>query len=239
MPAASGRHRPGLLPAACGFVLMLAAPGAAVAGSTAVEAGETDCIDLARRAEQMFGIPPYILQGIVAHESGNHPLALNIDGRAVFPADRPAAVAELSDNLGQAKNIDVGCAQISMRFHGDYFAIKPEIAFDPWINIVYASKILLDNFHAYHSWTEAVARYHSPNRDRQVDYLCRVLGSMTRVADSDLSSTPVCDEIRGTGRAEAPPAEPVPGPVAAAGPVADPAPETAPAPAPEAAPAAP
>ncbi|MFA5122301.1 hypothetical protein [Zavarzinia sp.] len=62
MPAAKGHHRPGLLPAACGLVLMLAAPGAALAGSTAAEAVAGD-LSSAPVCDEIRGTGPGVRHG--------------------------------------------------------------------------------------------------------------------------------------------------------------------------------
>jgi hypothetical protein len=137
------------------------------------------CLDKAREAEQAFGIPTLMLQSIVMQESGDNPWALNVDGEGLYPANQAEAKAMLREKIYQSKNVDIGCGQISMKYHSKYFGKDVFMALDPWVNMVYASKILLDNYRTYGTWTEAVARYHSPNQERQQAYLCLV---MTRMA---------------------------------------------------------
>lgn len=158
------------------------------------------CDAEARRAEQMFGIPPLMLQAIIRHESSSRPLALNIDGKAYYPQSQDEAMRIVDENLPSAGNIDIGCGQISMRYHGEYFKIRRDIAFDPWINVVYASKVLLDNFKRHGSWTEAVARYHSGDEERQRRYLCLIMQKMLRLSGRDGEEPAYCrgsDSISG------------------------------------------
>lgn len=138
----------------------------------------TTCLEQARRAEKAFGIPDMILQSIVMQESGNNPLALNADGESVYPASRAEAQTFVRRNIGTLKNIDIGCGQISMRYHGDFFRLDLDMAFDPWINMVYASKILLHNYKQYGTWTAAVAHYHSADAERQQRYVCLIMKRM-------------------------------------------------------------
>lgn len=140
------------------------------------------CLDEARRAENMFGIPPLILQAIIVQESGGNPLALNIDGESVYPKTVEEANAIVREREAQAGNIDIGCGQISMRYHGTFFEIRPEIAFDSWVNVVYASKVLLENYRRLGTWTDAVAHYHSGNPQRQEAYVCRIMAAMRGLA---------------------------------------------------------
>jgi hypothetical protein len=136
------------------------------------------CLDLAQQAEHAFGIPDLILQSIVMQESGDHPWALNADGKALYPQSEQEARMMLGENLRRAENVDIGCGQISMKYHARYFSSHPAMALDPWINMVYASKILLDNYRAYGSLTKAVAHYHSGDEERQRRYLCLVMRRM-------------------------------------------------------------
>lgn len=139
------------------------------------------CLDHARRAERSFGIPDMILQSIVIQESGDQQWALNADGQAIYPGSEIDARRQLHIQLQRANNVDIGCGQISMKYHAQYFSIRPDMALDPWINMVYASKVLLDNYQKYKSWTKAVAHYHSGDEARQQEYLCLVMQRMARL----------------------------------------------------------
>lgn len=138
----------------------------------------SSCLDQARRAEQAFGIPDMILQSIVMQESGNNPLALNADGEAIYPATQEEARMFVRNNIAALRNIDIGCGQISMKYHGEFFRLDLDMAFDPWINMVYASNILLHNYRQYGDWTSAVAHYHSPDAARQSKYVCQIMKRM-------------------------------------------------------------
>lgn len=140
------------------------------------------CIDLAARAERAFGIPRYTLQSIVMTESGDNPNALNLDGRAVLPQTRYEARHVIKTQRPLVRNMDVGCAQISLRHHPKYFARQPELALDPWFNVVYASKYLLEQKQRFGNWTRAVAYYHSDDSTRQGVYVCKVARHFNRLA---------------------------------------------------------
>gem|GEM_PF-3286984 len=152
-----------------------------IMGSVARAALAGPCLDSARRAEQAFGVPDLMLQSIVMQESGDQQWALNADGQAIYPVDEIDAKQKLRLNLRRADNVDIGCGQISMKYHSKYFSIRPDMALDPWINMVYASKILLDNYQQYKSWTKAVAHYHSGDEQRQQEYLCLIMQRMARL----------------------------------------------------------
>ncbi|WP_185961323.1 lytic transglycosylase domain-containing protein [Telmatospirillum sp. J64-1] len=142
----------------------------------------SECATLAAQAEEMFEIPRWILQAVVMTESSNHPYALNVDGQAFYPATKTEASALLHNHLESADNIDVGCGQISLRHHPHYFRDMPDLALDPWFNIVYAAKFLIENKLRFGTWTEAVAHYHSGNAERRHAYVCRVARNLTILA---------------------------------------------------------
>jgi hypothetical protein len=148
------------------------------------------CLQRAQEAEKAFGIPELMLQSIVMQESGDNPWALNVDGQGLYPKSETEARRTLGVHLQQAKNVDIGCGQISMKYHAAYFSQHPSMALDPWINMVYASKILLDNYQAYGSWTKAVAHYHSADEQRQQAYLCHVMRRMARLKGSPYTCEP-------------------------------------------------
>jgi soluble lytic murein transglycosylase-like protein len=57
-------------------------------------------------------------------------------------------------------NIDVGCMQVNLRWHGHAFETL-EQAFDPAYNVAYAAAFLLDLRASENSWTKAIGVYHS------------------------------------------------------------------------------
>lgn len=139
------------------------------------------CLEWAAKAERLFDIPSPLLQAIVLTESGDNPFALNIDGRSYFPLSRTEAAALLAEHRA-VDRADIGCAQISMRYHADFFAGSTAGPFDPQGNLVYAAWLLSDNKRRYGSWAMAVARYHSTTPERQVEYVCRVMDQLARLS---------------------------------------------------------
>ncbi len=71
------------------------------------------------------------------------------------------------------KNIDVGCMQISIKYHMDKFD-SIENMLDPDSNVKYAAKFLKKLFIKYKRWNEAISRYHSSVPARKEEYLNRV-----------------------------------------------------------------
>ena len=58
------------------------------------------------------------------------------------------------------KNIDVGCMQISLKYHGKNFENFNQIL-DPKSNVEYAAKFLRSLYSKHKTWNEAISRYHS------------------------------------------------------------------------------
>ncbi|MCF3639561.1 lytic transglycosylase domain-containing protein [Rhizobium sp. TRM95111] len=136
------------------------------------------------RAAQKYQVPAGILYSVGLTETGRkgslQPYALNIEGKAVFAADKREALAafEAARSRG-AKLIDLGCMQINHHFHGGEFASPAEM-FNPQRNVDYAARFLADLHARHETWTMAVARYHAgPNNDpAQKRYVCRVIANL-------------------------------------------------------------
>ncbi|OQM77047.1 transglycosylase SLT domain-containing protein [Manganibacter manganicus] len=139
------------------------------------------------RAADRYGIPAGILYAVGLTETGRkgslQPNALNIEGKAFFPASRAEAVAKAEAALQQGKVlIDLGCMQINQHYHAAHFRGLADML-DPHRNVDYAARFLA-RLHARHeSWSMAVARYHAgPDNDpAQKTYVCRVITNMVAV----------------------------------------------------------
>lgn len=129
------------------------------------------CEPLIDEAEQALGLPPRLLQAISKAESGRYnkereailawPWTVMAEGKGRYLPSKAAAIAEVRQL--QAKgvtNIDVGCMQVNLRWHGENFD-NLELAFDPAYNVAYAATLLAQLKQANRSWTKAVGRYHS------------------------------------------------------------------------------
>ncbi len=129
------------------------------------------CRQLARLAEEQFRIPSPLFEALVMTESSNNPYAIHVNGTEYQPKTRAEAIRILKPGI--AEKADVGCGQISMRYHRDRFG-SPIQALDPVINILYSASFLLENYQRYGDWTKAIAYYHSSIPSNQKTYLCRV-----------------------------------------------------------------
>lgn len=144
--------------------LLAFGPGTALAG----------CSEAFVRAAHRHGIPPALMLAIGDVESGQHPLAINIDGRSHFPASSDLAVALVrqASDAGH-RNIDVGCGQINLRSHPTAFEDLRD-AFDPDSNSDYAARFLAGLRTRHGTWTAATAHYHSATPHHQRRYVCSV-----------------------------------------------------------------
>jgi len=146
---------------------------------------QDSCTPYILAMEGAFGIPRGMLLAIAQTESGGkgepYPWALNIGGTPMFPSSLAAMKAAIEDNGGgESPNIDVGCMQISLRYHKqtlpDYTLI-----FEPQYNVIYGAYFLRRLFNRYGNWLQAIAHYHSSDPDRQFAYACRVLERLKKI----------------------------------------------------------
>ncbi|MEX2629180.1 MAG: transglycosylase SLT domain-containing protein [Tistlia sp.] len=145
-------------------------------------------------AESILGLPPKILVAISLAESGRYskersatlawPWTVMAEGRGRYLPSREAAIAEVRGLKARGvRNIDVGCMQINLMYHGEAFD-DVEQAFDPAFNVAYAAKFLMDLRQKTNSWIRAVARYHSATPVHADRYRTKVL-ALWRQARTD------------------------------------------------------
>jgi soluble lytic murein transglycosylase-like protein len=164
--------------------IALAAAFISSAAGALPAAARNPCEPEILRAADRYGVPAGILYAVGLTETGRkgslQPNALNIEGKAVFPASTGEAVeAFRSARRGGAKLIDLGCMQINHHYHSKNFRSVEEML-DPRRNVDYAARFLA-RLHARHqTWSMAVARYHAgPDNDpAQKRYVCRVIANM-------------------------------------------------------------
>ena len=147
------------------------------------------CLDAARLAEQAAGLPEKLLIAISLTESGRTdngtfsawPWTVNVSGNGTFLPTREAGVhlAEKSQARG-ITNIDVGCMQINLEYHGRAFNSVDQ-AMDPIENTAYAAAFLSELYMRHGSWGKAVAYYHSAKPERAAAYQNRVLTHWQRL----------------------------------------------------------
>ncbi|WP_420725619.1 hypothetical protein [Hwanghaeella sp. LZ110] len=173
-----------------GFIVCLAIGGLGPSSAWASADQETrpqagPCAAAISVAERARNIPVHLLQAISLTESGRWsadddafvawPWTVMAEGRGRYLPSKEAAIAEVQALKAKGvTNIDVGCMQVNLYYHGSNFDDLNE-AFDPVHNVAYATSFLMDLRHKRNSWTRAVKEYHSTNRERQQLYQDRVM----------------------------------------------------------------
>ena len=140
----------------------------------------TNCFNFTEKYGKQFNIPDKLLTSISLVESGikknnnfvSWPWTLNVSGKPMFFDTKSDVLNFLKKNY-KNKNIDVGCMQISIKYHMDEFD-SLENMLDPDSNVKYAAKFLKKLFLKYKRWNEAIARYHSSIPIRKKQYLNKV-----------------------------------------------------------------
>jgi hypothetical protein len=159
----------GVLTAAL-LALALASPARAEAAPDgdpwAVCAAATDAAEAMRP-----DLPAHLLGALAKVESGRWhaaskarlawPWTVMAEGRGRYLPSKAAAIAEVRALKARGvSNIDVGCMQVNLHWHGRAFE-SLEQAFDPAHNVAYAAAFLLDLRASENSWTKAIGVYHS------------------------------------------------------------------------------
>ena len=140
----------------------------------------TNCLSFTEKYGKQFNIPDKLLTSISLVESGikknnnfvSWPWTLNVAGKSMFFDNKNDALGFLKKNY-KNKNIDVGCMQISLKYHINEFD-SLENVLDPDTNVKYAAKFLRKLFVKHKRWNEAISRYHSSVPKRKTQYLNRV-----------------------------------------------------------------
>jgi soluble lytic murein transglycosylase-like protein len=155
-----------------------------ISGIWATQALANPCEPEILRAADRYQVPVGILYAVGLTETGRkgslQPNALNIEGKAVFPASRREAVLAVERaRRNGAKLIDLGCMQINHHYHAEHFRSVDDML-DPRRNVDYAARFLVKLHSRHETWSMAVARYHAgPDNDpAQKRYVCRVIANM-------------------------------------------------------------
>lgn len=155
---------------ACGLGLLAGAAG--------------PCEQAAIDAERTFDLPTGLMHAIGRVESGRYdnatgtivpwPWTIDVAGEGQqFDSAEVAVRTTQALRAKGARNIDVGCFQISLLYHPDAFETMEE-AFDPPSNGRYAGRLLASLKARLGSWPEAVAAYHSADPARGTPYRAKV-----------------------------------------------------------------
>jgi len=157
---------------------------------------EALCVTAGEQAETVHTLPANLLISIGDVESGRAdelsgrvapwPWTINVDGQGQYFASKQAAIeyTRLALSSG-ARDIDVGCFQISLEAHPDAFASLDD-AFDPAQNADYAARFVTQLQGQTGSWATAIADYHSALPDLGLPYQRLVLAAWHRMGNLPL-----------------------------------------------------
>lgn len=142
-----------------------------------------DCEILAEKTAKENGIPFGIMAAIARVEAGytwpdgQHkawPWTANRAGNGAYFGTKDEMIDIVENAILQGEdNIDLGCMQLNLRWHGDHFATLDDMT-DPQQNIQYAASFLLELRDIHGSWQGAIQHYHSNDTDRGQDYFDKV-----------------------------------------------------------------
>lgn len=162
-----------LLLAGFAAVLPQAAQAQSSARSAATPGGDwAICAETIALEEQARPeLPEHLLSAIAKTESRrwneeygagfSWPWTVMAEGRGRYLPSKAAAIAEVRQLHARGiSNIDVGCMQVNLHYHGDNFASLEE-ALDPRTNVRYAADFLTGLYADSGAWTRAIGDYHS------------------------------------------------------------------------------
>lgn len=147
------------------------------------------CYRAADRTEDKRDLPNGLLRAITWTETSRRsedgkrmvpwPWTINVEGKGYRFATKAEAIAATRAFIVEGKrSIDVGCAQINLKFHPRAFETM-ETAFDPAVNLDYAASLLERHRAKTSSWRAAVARYHSGTSALGTRYAQKVFDRLT------------------------------------------------------------
>lgn len=123
------------------------------------------CEKIICQEEIRLQLPKNILLAIAEVESGKDshpwPWTINHRGRGMFFKNKVEMLKKVCQIIATGdRNIDIGCMQLNIFYHGKNFKSVNEMA-DPRKNIAYAGKMIKDFKEKYGSWVLAIKYYHS------------------------------------------------------------------------------
>ena len=132
----------------------------------------------------MEGIPPGLVRAVALAESGRWlaergysqawPWTVTAGPDSFFLASKQDALRKVRELQATGRsNIDVGCMQVNLGYHGEAFASLDE-ALEPASNVAYGARYLKRLRIQTRSWARATARYHSNDPDRGMAYRDKV-----------------------------------------------------------------
>lgn len=146
---------------------------------------EEMCATATKNAEKTYGIKENLLQTIAIVESGrwdkttnkriSWPWTVHANGKGYYFTTKEQAITAVKamQKKGQT-NIDVGCMQINLKYHGTAFNTLEE-AFDPEKNVAYSAQFLQQLYkRTNQNWKKTAMYYHSKDKRKGINYKNRL-----------------------------------------------------------------
>ena len=141
------------------------------------------CENVIKKIESYTDLPKGLLTAIGKVEAGrflqynNHvvwPWTVNHAGESLFFDTKRQMERYILTNVQKKDhNMDVGCMQINLKWHKNYFKkINDMFALEP--NISYAASFLIQLKNRHGSWDKAIKHYHSSDPQKNIPYLNKV-----------------------------------------------------------------
>ena len=180
MPAMIGKWVMGVT----AVVLLVAGGGAARATIPGLPT-QALCAAETAKAERAYGIPSQLLDAISLVESGRYdaqskavlawPWTVMAEGEGRYFPTKAEAVAEVKRLKARGvRNIDVGCMQVNLMYHGEAFPTLDE-AFEPSTNVGYAARFLRGLYGSTNHWPTAASYYHSQTPHLAANYRAKLM----------------------------------------------------------------
>lgn len=136
------------------------------------------CDAAAEQAAAESGVPLALMRAITRVETGRDhapwPWTLNVGGHGAWFDSAEEAVAAAEQALANGEGqVDIGCFQLNLRWHGAHFATLSDMI-DPLANARHAARFLTELHSESADWREAAAAYHSRTPDLGEAYLTRL-----------------------------------------------------------------
>ncbi len=140
----------------------------------------TKLLEYVSMSAKRWGIQEELILAVAKTESSINPLAINIRGKAYYPQDRNEALALIKKASQEGKSFDTGMMQLNVHTLKS-IGVLPEIALDPYINILIGSWLLANDLRRFgHTW-QAIGNYHTPvrkNPERAKAYAQKVISNL-------------------------------------------------------------
>ena len=175
------------------------------------------CGALAGATERAEGIPPGLVLAVALAESGRWleadwrsqpwPWTVTAGADSFYLTSKQEALRKVEELRATGRsNIDVGCMQINLGYHGDAFASLDE-ALEPASNVAYGARFLKRLRLQTRSWARATAHYHSRDPDRGKAYRDKVYRLWHQLRHGEIARAAPPVRLAGALLEQAPPEE--------------------------------